>query len=148
MIERLSEFLRRRDVDLDTFSVVFDIGSRDGRQAIELSHLFPKAEIVAVECNPDTIDRCRRNIVSHSRIKLVTKAINSYSGRCPFYAIDAARTVTAWADGNPGASSLFVATAEEYPPEKYVQKRLRSRLRTRRRFVPATPDWGHRSHMD
>lgn len=120
MLERLSAFLGARHVDFETFGTVFDIGSRDGLQAIELSQLFPKAGVVAVECNAATLDICRRNISAHPRIRLVEKAINSFTGRCAFYPTDPSRTVTTWADGNPGASSLFIATGD-YPVEKYVQ---------------------------
>src|SRR5438874_373572 len=120
MIERLANFLRGRGVDLNTFSVAFDIGSRDGLQALELAQLLPEAEVVAIECNLQTLNQCRRNIAQSSRITLVEKAINSFTGRCPFYPIDPVRTVTTWADGNPGASSLFVANGE-YPIERYAQ---------------------------
>src|SRR5262249_41488526 len=89
-------------------------------QAVELSELFPRANVVAVECNEATLGRCRQNIAGHPRIRLVDKAINSFTGHCAFYPIDPTRTVTTWADGNPGASSLFVATGD-YPVEKYIQ---------------------------
>ena len=120
MLERVAEFLRKRNVNFDTFGTVFDIGSRDGLQAIELSDLFRNAQVFAVECNRDTLDDCRRNIASRSRIRLIDKAINSYTGRCLFHPIDREKTVTTWPDGNPGASSLFLATGD-YPAEKYVQ---------------------------
>jgi FkbM family methyltransferase len=120
MLERLSAFLQARCVDFETFGTVFDIGSRDGLQAIELSKLFANASVIAVECNNATLDMCRRNIAGHSRIRLIDKAINAFTGRCPFYPIDPSRTVTTWADGNPGASSLFIAT-HDYPVETYVQ---------------------------
>jgi FkbM family methyltransferase len=123
MIERLAAFLRRRGIDFDTFGAVFDIGSRDGLQAVELAELFRAADIVAIECNRETIEKCGHNVAQNSRIKLVDKAINSYTGRCLFYPIDTARTITTWADGNPGASSLFVATGD-YPAEKYVQSEV------------------------
>jgi len=123
MIEQLAEFLRLRGVEFATFGVIFDIGSRDGLQAVEFSELFPEADIVAVECNRQTLERCRRNLAQKPRITLVDKAINSYTGRCAFYPIDPARTVTTWKDGNPGASSLFVATGD-YPVEKYVQNEV------------------------
>ena len=122
MLKRLSTFLQNRRVDFGTFGTVFDIGSRDGLQAIELSQLFPNSNVIAVECNSATLETCRRNISGHPRIRLVDKAINSFTGRCPFYPIDPARTVTTWADGNPGASSLFVATGD-YPAEQYVQNK-------------------------
>lgn len=120
MIERLANFLRRRSVDLATFGTVFDIGSRDALQSIELAGLFPNAEIVAIECNPGTVELCRRNTAAQPRIRLVERAINLYNGRCQFHPIDTARTATSWADGNPGASSLFLATGD-YPAERYVQ---------------------------
>jgi FkbM family methyltransferase len=120
MIRRLTAFLRRRGVDLETFGTVFDLGSRDALQAVELAGLFPNAEVVTIECNPNTLELCRQNIAQHPRIRLIEKAINSYTGRCPFHPIDSARTITSWPDGNPGASSLFLANGD-YPPEQYVQ---------------------------
>jgi FkbM family methyltransferase len=123
MIERLANFLRRRGVDFDTFGAVFDIGSRDGIQAVELANLFGEAEVVAIECNRETLEKCRRNVAHNPRIRLVDKAINSYTGRCAFYPIDPARTITTLPDGNPGASSLFIANAD-YPSEKYVQNKV------------------------
>lgn len=123
MIERLAKFLRKRNVNFDTFGTVFDIGSRDGLQAVELANLFPEADVVAIECNPGTLEQCRRNVAPNSRIRLISKAINSFTGRCLFYPIDPARTVTTWPDGNPGASSLFTATGD-YPVEKYVQNKI------------------------
>ena len=123
MIERLAEFLRRRGVNLNSFATVFDIGSRDGLQAVELSNLFPEADIVAIECNRATLDICRQNTEKFPRIRLVDKAINSFTGRCTFYPTDPARTITTWPDGNPGASSLFVATGD-YPAEIYVQNEI------------------------
>jgi FkbM family methyltransferase len=123
MIQRLADFLRRRRVDFETFGAVFDIGSRDALQAVDLAGLFPNAEIVAIECNPGTLERCRNNIASHPRIRLVEKAVNSYTGRCEFHPIDSARTITSWTDGNPGASSLFLATGD-YPAEQYVQSTI------------------------
>lgn len=120
MIGGLAKFLGQTGVDLNTFGTVFDIGSRDARQALELAKLFPEAEVVAVECNPATLEACRRNVARNSRLRLVPKAINSFTGRCAFHPTDPARTVTSWADGNPGASSLFVANGT-YPVETYVQ---------------------------
>jgi len=123
MIEQLAEFLRIQGVDFATLGVIFDIGSRDGLQALEFSRLFPEARIVAIECNPATLEKCRRNLAPEPRITLVDKAINAHTGRCTFHPIDPARTVTTWKDGNPGASSLFVATGD-YPVETYFQNRV------------------------
>jgi FkbM family methyltransferase len=123
VIEQLAEILRIRGVDFATLGVIFDIGSRDGLQAVEFSNLFPEADIVAIECNRQTLERCRRNLADKPRITLIDKAINSHTGRCTFYPIDPTRTITTWKDGNPGASSLFIATGD-YPVETYVQNEV------------------------
>jgi FkbM family methyltransferase len=123
MIKGLAKYLSSRGVDFSTFATVFDIGSRDGRQSLQLAKLFPNAIIVSVECNPQTLDQCRSSAAKQPRIRLVEKAINSYTGRCRFFPIDTKRTITSWTDGNPGASSLFVATGD-YPTETYVQNEI------------------------
>src|SRR5579862_6770907 len=98
-VARLANFLRKRSVDVGTFGTVFDIGSRDALQAIELAGLFPNAQVVAIECNPETLELCRQNIARKPRIRLVDKAIHSYNGRCQFHPIDTVRTQTGWSDG-------------------------------------------------
>jgi len=45
-----------------------------------ISNQFPAADIVAVECNRDTLERCRRNFAQKPRIRLIDKAINSIPG--------------------------------------------------------------------
>ena len=45
--------------------VIFDIGSRDCAQSIEFYNVFPNAKIYAFECNPNTIDICRKNIENY-----------------------------------------------------------------------------------
>jgi FkbM family methyltransferase len=103
--------------------VIFDIGSRDCIQSIEFSKYFPKASIYAFECNPNTIDICRNNIIGYDNIKLIEGAVTDYDGTIKFYPIDQEKTVTSWKDGNPGASSLFKSNGS-YPYEKYVQDEI------------------------
>ena len=104
-----------------------------------MADLFPNARVVAVEANPPAIDLCHQTVRQRGktgRVEIVGAAINSYDGRCTFHAIDAARTITPWSDGNIGASSLFKANGQ-YPHETYFQSpvevpcvRLDSLLRT------------------
>lgn len=101
--------------------VIFDVGSRDGAQSVEFYHAFPHARIYAFECNPNTLDLCRANIAPFAdRITLIEGAVCDYDGRIAFYPIDPERTITTWADGNPGASSLFRSNGQ-YTVETYVQ---------------------------
>ncbi len=99
---------------------IFDCGSRDCRQSLELNTFYPDAEIYAFECNSQTLPQCRVVSNENKKIHLVEKAINSYNGKTKFHQIDPQKTQTSWPDSNPGASSLFVANGE-YPHEKYVQ---------------------------
>jgi FkbM family methyltransferase len=108
--------------DRDVITTIFDVGSRDCLQAIEFYNAFPKAKIYAFECNPNTLDICRNNIKNYTdRITLVEGAVCHYDGEITFYPIDQQRTKTAWKDGNPGASSLFLSNGT-YTEEHYVQK--------------------------
>lgn len=99
--------------------VIFDIGSRDCLQSIEFYNNFPNAKIYAFECNPNTLDICRKNIKDYTdRITLIEGAICDYNGKIKFYPINQEKTITTWKDGNPGASSLFksngLCTIEHY----------------------------------
>lgn len=100
--------------------VIFDVGSRDCEQSIEFAKAFPTARIFAFECNPNTIELCRQNIKEYPNITLIDKAVCDKDAECKFYPIDKDKTITSWADSNPGASSMFVANGT-YPLEHYVQ---------------------------
>ncbi len=103
--------------------VIFDIGARDCMQSVEFAKRYPDARIFAFECNPQTLPLCRTNIEGYPNITLVEKAVNKYDGICKFYPINPKKTRTTWADGNPGASSLFVSN-NTYPIETYVQDEI------------------------
>ena len=100
--------------------VIFDVGSRDCLQALEFTRIFPNSRVFSFECNPNTLDLCRKNIKKCPSVTLVDKAVNLYDGECTFYPIDQQNTVTTWPDGNPGASSMFKSNGT-YSIETYVQ---------------------------
>ena len=99
---------------------ILDIGSRDCEQALEFAVAFPTAQIYAFECNPATIPICRQNAEKCGRVHFIEKAVNTFDGECTFYPTNKDKTVTTWKDGNPGASSLFIAN-NQYTYETYVQ---------------------------
>lgn len=126
MIEQLSKCINRPNNPY----VIFDIGSRDCLQSIEFYKKYPNAHIYAFECNPNTIDICRKNIIPYTdRITLIEGAVCDYDGEITFHPIDQENTKSSWSDGNPGASSLF-KFHEEYSKyhnsknEKYIQKTI------------------------
>lgn len=101
--------------------VIFDIGSRDCMQSIEFYNHFPNAKIYAFECNPNTIEICKKNIENYlDRITLIEGAVCDYDGTITFYPIDQEKTITSWTDGNPGASSIFKSNGN-YDVETYIQ---------------------------
>lgn len=120
MIEKFANYI----VDKSKDYIIFDIGSRDCEQSIEFYKAFPNAKIYAFECNPNTLDLCKRNIQGYSRIHLIEGAVCDYNGDITFYPINQKKTVTTWIDGNPGASSLFKSNGM-YPVEKYVQDEIK-----------------------
>jgi len=40
--------------------IIFDVGSRDCSQSIEFYNSYPNAKIYAFECNPNTINICKK----------------------------------------------------------------------------------------
>jgi FkbM family methyltransferase len=123
MIENFINILRSQNYDFNKKMVILDIGSRDCVQSIEFTKYFPNSTIYAFECNPNTLDICKSNIKNYNNIKLIEGAINDYNGECKFYPINKDKTITTWQDGNPGASSLFIATGN-YPHETYFQDEI------------------------
>ena len=106
--------------------VIFDIGSRDCQQSIEFYNNFPNAKIYAFECNPNTLDICKKNIENYKdRITLIEGAVCDYDGEITFYPINQEKTITTWKDGNPGASSIFLSNGT-YKAEHYIQDEIKT----------------------
>ena len=120
MINNFIEYIPNKHDDC----VIFDVGSRDCGQSIEFYNKFPNAKIYAFECNPNTLNICKKNIEQYSdRITLIEGAVCDYDGEIKFYPINQQKTITSWKDGNPGASSLFKSNGK-YQVEQYVQDEI------------------------
>jgi len=94
---------------------IVEVGARDCRETLGFAALFPHAQVVAFECNPDTLPTCRAAVQGQSRIKLVEKAAAERGGRVKFYAVNPTT--------NPGASSLLRAS-DRYELERYSQREI------------------------
>jgi FkbM family methyltransferase len=110
-------FLRRAP------AVVVEIGARDCKETLALHDRYPSSHVYAFECNPHTLDECRRRVSGVANVTLIESAVADEDGPLSFFAIDTERTVTSQPDGNPGASSLLEASGE-YPIETYIQKKI------------------------
>ena len=120
LVERFTALFSRQP------SAIYELGSRDGDDAARLAAAAPDAHVIAFECNPDTVPTVQGRLADVPKARAVDLAVTDFDGTTTFHKIDPLRTVTTWADGNPGASSLFVASGK-YPIEQYVQTPVRVR---------------------
>jgi len=105
---------------------IYDCGSRDALDGLQLLEEFKAEELHAFECNLQAIALCQQNIARSphaSKVSLVPCAIADKSGLLTFHSIDPGKTVTPHADGNIGASSLYQANPK-YPHERYAQQAI------------------------
>jgi FkbM family methyltransferase len=116
---------------------VYDCGSRDALDGLELATRIGASELHVFECNPAGVEKCRASVAAYrgpARVLVNDVAIADFEGETEFNSIDPARTVTPHADGNIGASSLF-APRRDYPNETYVTNRIRVRTTTLDRYA-------------
>ncbi len=108
-------------------TTIYDCGARDALDGIELVQQLGSKQLHVFECNPESYLVCQRNLEAHLPrgvdYRLSKTAVTNSSGVVDFYPIDTGKTVTAHADGNPGASSLFLADSS-YRKEIYVQNKI------------------------
>lgn len=117
-------------------STIVELGARDCRETIMFNKEYPQARIYTFECNPDKLPECRERVKGISNITLIEKAVTDKEGKITFHQIDTEKTETVWADGNPGASSLYKATGK-YTLENYVQKEVEVTATTLKNELPA-----------
>jgi len=101
---------------------IWEIGSRDGLDGLALSQAYPDASVVCFEPNPDTFAQVAQNSARSvdGSMRALPYALCDRDGPATFFKIDPVATKTTWPDGNPGASSMYVASGD-YPFEEYVQ---------------------------
>jgi FkbM family methyltransferase len=117
-VKKFAALIRRYVGDPE---VLFEFGARDGAETLMIASEFPEARVFSFECNEATLPLCREKAATNPRITLIENAVGDTNGTVAFHPIDTAKTITTWADGNPGASSLFLASGK-YEVESYVQR--------------------------
>lgn len=113
----LDQYIPREAVE-----TIVECGARDCRETIALASRFPNAVIYTYECNPATLPQCRKAVKGYRNIHLIEKAVGNVDGKVTFYPTNI-RSKTCWAQGNPGASSLF-RTSGKYPLETFCQDEI------------------------
>jgi FkbM family methyltransferase len=108
-LKKLVNILSKEEI-----TVIFEIGARDCKETIAFNHFFPNSKIYTYECNPNTIEICKKNVTELDNVILTEKAVSNQSGEITFYPINQEKTESSWKDGNPGASSIFKAKNDNY----------------------------------
>lgn len=101
-----------RQIDADVVRTIFEIGSRDGEDAIALRDHY-NADVHAFECNPVAIEATQSRLKGEPRITFVPKGVMDQAGQRPFYPVVATRHLGTRIPANIGASSFFKAR-EDY----------------------------------
>lgn len=90
-------------VNIPKNGIIFECGSRDCLDAIEILDHYQPSQIYSFECNPESIEVCRNNIKDHSQIILIESAVGNSNGVIDFYPTDMEKSP----DKNIGGSSAL-----------------------------------------
>ena len=80
--EKEREFMTQLNLDYNNNAIVMDIGANIGIYTILLSHVYPKAKIIAIEASPTIFEMLRSNcklndlVFPGSNVLLINKAIS------------------------------------------------------------------------
>lgn len=121
LAEITSKYLQNTEIKL-----ILELGSRDGLEAVALSHYYPNAKIISFECNPDTYPWVEYNISNHPNISAYKYAISDTNGFIDFY-----QSV----HGNPGSSSIFPKSGKYDSIENMIQHKIQVESVTIAKFL-------------
>lgn len=116
-----------RHIDKDKIDVIFELGSRDCRDAIIVDRYYEPKAVYAFECNPECIKTCEKILKKHrdqANIHLIKKAVWSESKGIKFYPVLESyfKSQPHIKRKNPAASSCFRESGTYL--EKFFQKEI------------------------
>jgi len=83
---------------INDIKTVFEIGARYGDETKKLKQIFPNCNIFSFECNPNTIDKCKTNLINIDGIYFNDFGLGEKEEKLPFYS---------YIQNNDGASSFL-----------------------------------------
>lgn len=104
-------------IKLDNEPIIFECGSRDGLDAIHMLDYYRPSKIYCFECNPESIDVCRKNISNYEKIELIPIAVGDKNSDIEFFATDMEESI----DKNIGASSALIHAGDQI---NFKQKKI------------------------
>jgi FkbM family methyltransferase len=88
-------FLNKLDRNIN---IVFEVGARYGDETLHLLNIFPNSLIYSFECNPNTLEICKKNLNNKKNIYFMPFGLGNKNEVLPFYS---------YIDNNDGASSFL-----------------------------------------
>jgi FkbM family methyltransferase len=76
----------------DDIEIIFEVGARFGTESIELSKIFKTSKIYSFECNPETIEICRKNLDKYENIYFFDFGLGNKNEELPFYSYNKTKT--------------------------------------------------------
>lgn len=128
MAERISHL--QDQVDLNSWRSIFDIGSMDGWESVNLAKLFPEAIIHAFEPSEANCNRCVQTYNLHpmairSRIALSKAVLTDSTGPVEFWAVDEEAAAKAKDKVNWGMGSIKkLVDPDMWPWEHNAQHKI------------------------
>lgn len=97
--------------------IIFECGSRDCLDAIEVLNHYKPRKIYSFECNPESIEVCKANAKHYPQIELVESAVGNCNEDISFYATDMENSP----DKNIGGSSALFHNRGQ---TDFIQKKI------------------------
>ena len=89
------QFINKIDCSLN---IIFEVGARYGDETLELSKVFPNANIFSFECNPLTVEIARKKLLNKKNIKFFDFGLGEKNEIKSFYS---------YTKNNDGCSSFL-----------------------------------------
>lgn len=85
------EFIHR--IDKSKVKIIFELGSRDLKDGVQLLNYFEDSVLYAFECNPDCLQICNHTVsnlnkATQKRLFLIDKAVSVTDGEISFFPFD------------------------------------------------------------
>ena len=115
--------------------IVAEVGSMHGLDTIELMKEYNPEKVIVVECNPEGIELCKKNLKPYKQVTLVENAAWNTETTLSFYKVVESRDMNGNVSHsnemhkcNIGASSCF-KTNNVWPFEYYRQEEIKVKAR-------------------
>ncbi|WP_157182177.1 FkbM family methyltransferase [Methylobacterium sp. WSM2598] len=112
-----------RFIDRNLIKTIFEVGSRDAKDAVAVADFYDAEKIFIVEPNPDALEICRATISGRGNVKLIEAAASDVPGTLSFYPVVSSHQPDGTETHNIGASSLLKSSGRY--GETYVQTEIK-----------------------